>query len=62
MLEKKEEKRFGGGESLKNERIAKKKEDHRFAWHNEKKNAAISQTGKKSTWNGRKRRVLLRVL
>lgn len=25
MLEKKEEKRFGGGESLKNERIAKKK-------------------------------------
>lgn len=47
MLEKEEEKRFGGWESLKNERIAKKKKDHRFAWHYKKKNAVISQTGKK---------------
>lgn len=48
MLEKEEEKRFGGCESLKNERIAKKKKKKIIVLRGtKKKNAVISQTGKK---------------
>lgn len=48
MLEKEEEKRFGGCESLKNERIAKKKKRRSsFCVAQRKKNAVISQTRKK---------------